>query len=424
MSTNRYRLGVSLHRRTPPLWLMLERRIAVTAVVVATVFGFGLTSAFGGLHVFSWSNDSGMSRKQNKTSINRTNRPTRISNTRTSELRVQPIATAASTSPTPSSVPVVQPIIQITDVATTPSPQLATADSSLDPAPPPVQPSAALPTASLASVQTSVALPTSSLADDTVSIAVSTTGPSLPTIVIPVLAGTDLNDPAKKDIAMQLVSSAENSSLNWKTQYGYIEDIGDGRGYTAGIIGFCSGTGDMLELVQYYTRLKPGNPLAAYLPALQRVKGSSSHTGLGTAYTQAWQAAASDPIFQQAQNDERDRVYFGPAVSQAKADGLGALGQFIYYDALVMHGPGDDAGSFGGIRATALKMAKTPAQGGDEATYLHAFLDARVAAMKTEAAHDDVSRVETAQRIFLQAGNFDLNTPLAWKVYGDSYTIN
>lgn len=35
-----------------------------------------------------------------------------------------------------------------------------------------------------------------------------------------------------------LVSSAENSSTDYTKQYSYIEDIGDGRGYTAGIIGF------------------------------------------------------------------------------------------------------------------------------------------------------------------------------------------
>ena len=57
------------------------------------------------------------------------------------------------------------------------------------------------------------------------------------------------SQPAEKEIAMQLVSSAENTSLDWKAQYGYIEDIADGRGYTAGIVGFCSGTGDMLELI-------------------------------------------------------------------------------------------------------------------------------------------------------------------------------
>ena len=36
---------------------------------------------------------------------------------------------------------------------------------------------------------------------------------------------------------MQLVSSAENSTLNWRAQYRYIGDIHDGRGYTGGIIG-------------------------------------------------------------------------------------------------------------------------------------------------------------------------------------------
>ncbi|MEO5921220.1 MAG: chitosanase [Pseudolysinimonas sp.] len=60
----------------------------------------------------------------------------------------------------------------------------------------------------------------------------------------------DLDDPRIKEIAMSLVSTAENSSTDWRAQYSYIEDIGDGRGYTAGIIGFCSGTGDMLELVR------------------------------------------------------------------------------------------------------------------------------------------------------------------------------
>ncbi|MEW1913602.1 chitosanase [Kitasatospora sp. NPDC085895] len=237
-------------------------------------------------------------------------------------------------------------------------------------------------------------------------------------------ASVGLDDAHKKDIAMQIVSSAENSSLDWKAQYKYIEDIGDGRGYTAGIIGFCSGTGDMLDLVEHYTDLKPGNVLAKYLPALRKVNGTDSHSGLGAAFTKDWAAAAKDTVFQKAQNDERDRVYFNPAVQQAKADGLRALGQFVYYDAIVMHGPGDSSDSFGGIRKAAMKKAKTPAQGGDEATYLNAFLDARKVVMKKEEAHSDTSRVDTAQRVWVKDRNFDLNTPLKWKVYGDSYQIN
>ncbi|PNG91780.1 Chitosanase [Streptomyces malaysiensis] len=238
------------------------------------------------------------------------------------------------------------------------------------------------------------------------------------------VAASDLDDPAKKEIAMKLVSSAENSSLDWRAQFEYIEDIGDGRGYTAGIIGFCSGTGDMLELVEYYTQQKPDNVLAKYLPALREVDGSDSHDGLDPNFTQDWKKAAGDKAFQDAQEHERDRVYFNPAVEQGKSDGLGALGQFIYYDAIVMHGPGDSQYSFGGIRKTALSKAKPPAQGGDETTYLNAFLDARVEAMKSEEAHSDTSRVDTEQRKFLDEKNFDLTPPLKWQVYGDPYEIN
>ncbi|QEU97192.1 chitosanase [Streptomyces kanamyceticus] len=237
-------------------------------------------------------------------------------------------------------------------------------------------------------------------------------------------AAGGLDDPAKKEIAMQIVCSAENSSLEWKKQYRYCEDIDDGRGYTAGIIGFCSGTGDMLDLVELYTKRKPNNILAKYLPALRRVDGSDSHEGLDPNFKPDWERAAdSDPEFRKAQDDERDRVYFNPAVKQGKTDGVGVLGQFAYYDAIVMHGDGGDSTSFSNIRKRALRSAKTPAQGGDEVKYLNAFLDARVWAMKQEEAHEDTSRVDTAQRVFLKKGNLSLKTPLDWKVYGEPYHI-
>ncbi|MFI8946366.1 chitosanase [Streptomyces sp. NPDC053750] len=234
---------------------------------------------------------------------------------------------------------------------------------------------------------------------------------------------TGLDDPAKKELAMRLVASAENSSLDWEAQYAYIEDIGDGRGYTAGIIGFCSGTGDMLDLVELYAGRRPGNALAPYLPALRAVDGSDSHEGLDPGFPDAWRRATGDREFRRAQDHERDRVYFGPAVRRAKADGLRTLGQFAYYDALVMHGGGDDRASFGSIRARALGRARPPAEGGDEVAYLHAFLDARVWAMRQEEAHSDTSRVDTAQRVFLREGNLDLDPPLDWQVYGDGYRI-
>jgi chitosanase len=241
-------------------------------------------------------------------------------------------------------------------------------------------------------------------------------------------APTGLRDPAKKEIAMQLVSAAENSSLDWKAQYAYIEwnvekNEKENRGYTAGIIGFTSRTHDMLELVDYYQTLSPSNPLTPFLPALKKVDGTRSREGLGKPFEDAWKAAAADPKFRQAQDHERDRTYFDPAVDQAIKDGLHELGQFIYYDAIVMHGEGNDRHSFGGIHKAAMKKAKTPAQGGDETAYLDAFLDARKAAMKAEQGHQDTSRVDTMQRSFLRAGNLHLEVPLTFKVYGEAYVI-
>jgi chitosanase len=226
---------------------------------------------------------------------------------------------------------------------------------------------------------------------------------------------TGLGAPAEKEIAMEIVSSAENSSLDWRAQYRYIEDIHDGRGYTAGIIGFCSGTGDMLEVVRAYARRRPHSRLARFLPALRRVNGTDSHTGLGKPFVRAWRKAARQRAMRRAQERERDRVYFEPAVKLARRDGLRALGQFAYYDAAVVHGPD----GMRAIRRRALKRA-SPA---DEVAYLEAFLDERVVEMRKEAAHEDVSRIEDAQRRFLHEGNLDLKPPLRWHVYGDPYEI-
>ncbi|WP_329340288.1 chitosanase [Streptomyces sp. NBC_00663] len=229
--------------------------------------------------------------------------------------------------------------------------------------------------------------------------------------------------PAKKELAQQIVASAENSTLDWRTAYAYIEDIGDGQGYTAGIIGFCTGTHDLLTLVERYTKDHPDNGLARYLPALREVDGSDSHEGLDPGFTAAWKAEAKVEAFREAQDAERDRVYFDPAVRLAKLDGLGALGQFVYYDAMVFHGPGTNATSFYGLRESAMKKAELPSEGGSEKAYLDAFLDVREAAMRTRRADIDTSRVDTAQRRFLREGKLGLETPLTWAVYGETYEV-
>lgn len=230
--------------------------------------------------------------------------------------------------------------------------------------------------------------------------------------------------PEKKELAQKIVTSAESATLDWRSQYGSIEDTGDGDGYTAGIVGFCTGTHDLLTLVERYTKDHPGNGLARYLPALREVDGTDSHEGLDPGFTAAWRAEARVEAFREAQETERDRVYFDPAVRLAKLDGLGTLGQFVYYDAMVLHGPDTDPDGFYGLRERAMEKADTPAQGGEEKAYLDIFLDVRREAMERAKGPDrDTSRIDTAQRRFLHDGNTDLDTPLQWQVYGETYRV-
>ena len=218
---------------------------------------------------------------------------------------------------------------------------------------------------------------------------------------------------------MRLVSSAENSSLNWRAQYRYIEDIRDGRGYTAGIIGFCSGTGDMLEVVQAYTG--PARATGS--------RGSSARSSASTAATRtrAWAGSSSRP----GGGRRRSPPSAARRTRSATASTSGRRSRWrrptgcSHSASSPTTTPRWCTASTGcaACASGALARAQTPAAGGDERAYLEAFLDERVVEMRKEAAHEDVTRIETAQRRFLREGNLDLALPLRWAVYGDNYSI-
>ena len=230
------------------------------------------------------------------------------------------------------------------------------------------------------------------------------------------------NNKLLRDTVFSLVASAENSTLNYQKSYGYIEDIGDGRGYTAGLVGFTSRTGDLLKVVQEYQKLEPKNKLVKFIPALKKVEGSSSHGELGIDFIKAWKQAARDSKFIEAQDKIVKEMYLNPAVHYAKKDNLSPLGQYIYYDALVVHGPGNDESSFGGIRREALKQSRRPKNETEERKYLLTFLKVRTKIMKKEAAHSDLSRLNV-QRKFINEDKWNLALPLKWTMYGDRYYL-
>ena len=243
-------------------------------------------------------------------------------------------------------------------------------------------------------------------------------------------AAVDITAPVYREMALRLASTAENSTQDWTTAYHYVEDIDDGRGYTGGLIGFTSGTGDMLTLLRSYCDLAPTNPLARYVPALERIMAAPedarvrlSHQLLDPTFVPDWRAAAAEPAFRRAQLDERERVYWRPALEAALRDGVGPLGLAIYYDISVNHGPGDDWESFGGILATAAHDARPPARGGDEATYLRAVVDARVAVLRSWGDYQSDGRQNMHYEL-LDSGNRELRPPFRWTIYGDRFSID
>ncbi|MEU0952787.1 chitosanase [Streptomyces niveus] len=242
----------------------------------------------------------------------------------------------------------------------------------------------------------------------------------------------DIRQPICMEMAFQLTSTAENGTTSWDTQYRYIEDIGDDRGYTAGIVGFTSATGDMLSLVQDYIAAKPGNGLAGYLTGLQNCyavgfgpgAAAAAASNLGAPFFTAWRTAAdTDPVFRQVQREFRKTHYWNDALTQALADGVSPLGLALHYDILINHGPGTDSQSYGGIIAAARASAtKPPSQGGSESAYLLTLCDLRDAVLQAWGDYQ-VNGRSSMFKSLINTGKFSLTGLISWSIYGSPYSF-
>ncbi|MFH0716806.1 chitosanase [Staphylococcus delphini] len=252
----------------------------------------------------------------------------------------------------------------------------------------------------------------------------------------------DSNYHLRKTI-MALVGAAENTDTNYSHNYEYIDDNGDKRGYTTGVIGFTTGTDDMVHLVEHYNQLNPNNPLKPYESALKKLaqEGSDSHEGLD-GFVDAWEEANQNDRdnFVKAQNYVLKQDYMDKAVSAAKEDGLSKLGQYVYFDAIVKHGPGEKGGyhekdpvewSFDELREKAIEESgdKSPKQGADEADFLYHFIDGRFTATQKENEQNDSDDTDVFDRLkvqqqFIKDQNFDLNLPLDFKMNRESFHLD
>ncbi len=230
--------------------------------------------------------------------------------------------------------------------------------------------------------------------------------------------------------ADQLISIFENSTT--VIQYGYAENIHDGRGVTAGRAGFTTNDGDAAKVIQAYTDQVPGNPLARFLPELNRLAAAASGdtSGLPEAdYIAAWKQAAQDPAFRQVQDDQVDARYFNPAMQDADQLGLQtALARAELYDASIQHGNGSEYDALPALISRTTAKAGSPAQAGEQ-QWLNTFFDVRVDDLTNPANsataaewRGSVDRVEALRRI-AATGNYQLDGPFTVTAFGSSYTI-
>ncbi|MEV7598438.1 chitosanase [Kitasatospora sp. NPDC089797] len=237
--------------------------------------------------------------------------------------------------------------------------------------------------------------------------------------------------PDQRRRADQLISVFENSTT--EIQYDYAENINDGRGVTAGRAGFTTNDGDALKVVRAYTAVSPDNPLARFIPELERLAaaGSGDTSGLPEAdYIAAWKQAAQDPAFRQVQDDQVDQRYFTPAMDQADQLGLGtALARAELYDASIQHGNGSEYDALPALISRTVAKVGSPSAAGEHA-WLDAFFDVRVDDLNNPANSStadewrkSVDRVECLRRI-AATGNYDLTGPFDITAFGSGYTIN
>ncbi len=230
--------------------------------------------------------------------------------------------------------------------------------------------------------------------------------------------------------ADQLISVFENSTT--EIQYGYAENIGDGRGVTAGRAGFTTNDGDALKVVRAYAAVAPDNPLARFAPELERLaaSGSGDTGGLPEGeYIAAWKQAAEDPAFRQVQDEQVDQRYFGPATDQADRLGLTtALARAELYDASIQHGNGGEYDALPALIGRTTAKVGPPSAAGERA-WLDAFFDVRVDDLTNPANastadewRTSVDRVECLRRI-AATGNDDLDGPFTVTAFGSGYTI-
>ena len=274
-------------------------------------------------------------------------------------------------------------------------------------------------------------------------------------VVSPVLNRPELSGftPGQIMTMRQLNSIFENGTT--KFQYGYIEDIGDGAGVTAGEAGFTGGelkilvtnymnaTGadartkkdfeEFLPCLDQIAKAKDISQYACLYPNLKPEKmskkefkeegGEISKVGFG----KVWSAAAKDPVMRQLQDERVFNVYLNPGIEAARKYGLkSALGAAFIYDTFIQSGD-DGAAKMAvivqqqfAIKHTGRASPETPAE---EKEWLRLWATERKKELvTTPAGAETTPRVDSLLQI-LDSGNMNLDLPFHITYFSGSHKL-
>jgi chitosanase len=206
------------------------------------------------------------------------------------------------------------------------------------------------------------------------------TGPAMPSD-----SSLPLLDPAMATRIKAISNVFEVGSA--EPDYAYVENLGDGRGYTVTQYGFCTYNGEVSWVINRHAQDVPDTPLKRFLPYLPPLASGVGTAGLAQ-FPQAWRAAVqASKLLAAACDEEADRLYLYPAVEAAVTAGIRSpIGLSIFYDTWLQHGASTDADSLNSI----LDRTISETGGRDshsEQDFLRAFLDVRKTVLNNPANH-------------------------------------
>ena len=222
-----------------------------------------------------------------------------------------------------------------------------------------------------------------------------------------------------------LTSIFENANLT--LQYGYCNNLNDGRGFTFGFCGFVTKHADAKRVMREYLLRRPDDEvMAMYLENMTVSSPGNDGTHLLNGFCDAVKERGNDPDFRAAQDKIQKEMYYFPSREWGiKVGARMALTKAQIYDAMINHGQGrQDPFSIDHIVDKTNAKVGVPLDGADEIKWLEEFLNIREKTLY-DAGGKPYARRISFYRELLEGQNYNLDGPIyvSTEKQGNGWTI-